>query len=126
MSRGRTPRMRKVNEQLREIIPEEVGGLKDPRIGFVTITGVDTNPDLRHAIVYYTVLGTPEEVAETGAALQHAHSRFQRAIASQVRMRYTPVLEFRVDETVERGLRISQILHDLEIEEAEQGRADEE
>lgn len=126
MSRGRTPRMRKVNELLREVIAEEVSGLKDPRIGFVTITGVDTNPDLRHATVYYTVLGTPEEVAETGAALQHAHSRFQRAIASQVRMRYTPVLEFRVDETVERGLRISQILHDLEVEEADQGRADEE
>ena len=49
MSRGRTPRMRKVNELLREVIAEEVGGLKDPRIGFVTITGVDTNPDLRHA-----------------------------------------------------------------------------
>lgn len=126
MSRGRTPRMRKVNELLREVIAEEVNGLKDPRIGFVTITGVDTNPDLRHATVYYTVLGTPEEVAETGEALQHAHSRFQRAIASQVRMRYTPVLEFRVDEAVERGLRISQILHDLEVEEAEQGRADEE
>jgi ribosome-binding factor A len=118
--------MRKVNELLREVIAEEVGGLKDPRIGFVTITGVDTAPDLRHATVYYTVLGTPEEAAETGAALQHAHSRFQRAIASQVRMRYTPVLEFQVDEAVERGLRINQILHDLEVEQIEREEADEE
>ena len=125
MSRGKTPRMRKVNESLREVIAEEVNGLKDPRIGFVTITGVDTAADLRHATVYYTVLGTPEEVASTGDALSHAHSRFQRAIANQIRMRYTPVLTFEVDDAVERGIRINKILRDLEAEGG-QGSADEE
>lgn len=128
MSRGKTPRMRKVNELLREVIAEEVNGLKDPRIGFLTITGVDTGADLRNATVYYTVLGTPEEVVSTGEALEHAHSRFQRAIANQVRMRYTPVLTFELDDAVERGIRINRILHELELEQeqAERERTDEE
>ena len=64
--------MYKVNELMREIIAEAVSELKDPRIGFVTITGVDTSPDLRHAVVYFSVLGTAEEEAATASALASA------------------------------------------------------
>jgi ribosome-binding factor A len=120
MSRGPGSRMRKVNELLREVIAEEVGNLKDPRIGFVTITGVDTSPDLRTAIVYYSVLGSPEEQAATAAALDHARPHFQSVVGRQVRLKYTPRLTFRVDESIERGIRISSLLHELNADEQEE------
>ncbi len=120
MSRGGGSRMRKVNELLREIIAEELTSLKDPRIGFVTITGVDTAPDLRHAVVYYSVLGSEEEERATAAALASAGPRLQRAVASQTRLKYTPVLSFVVDVSIREGERITQILRDLGSESAEE------
>ncbi|MFQ5555641.1 MAG: 30S ribosome-binding factor RbfA [Acidimicrobiia bacterium] len=114
MSRSATPRMRKVNELLREVISDAVAGLKDPRIGFVTITDVNCAPDLRAARVFYSVLGSTEEVVQTGAALQSSAPKVQATMASQVRLKYTPVLEFQVDPSIEHGIRISKILHDLE------------
>lgn len=117
--RQKTPRMRKVNELLREVIAEEVAQLKDPRLGFVTVTGVETAPDLRTANVFYSVLGSAEEAAATGDALASAARRLQAAIASQARLKYTPVLRFVVDPAIERGLRISELLHELEEEESE-------
>ena len=89
--------MRKVNEQLREIVAETFVDLKDPRIGFVTVTGVECAPDLRHAVVFYSVLGTPEEAEATAVALASAGRKIQAAIATEVRLKYTPVLEFRID-----------------------------
>ena len=106
--------MRKVDELLREVIAEEVGRLKDPRIGFVTVTGVDTSPDLRRATIFYSAMGTEDERQHTAEALAHAAPHVQQRVGAQVRMKYTPVLTFAVDEAVERGLRLSQILHDLE------------
>ncbi len=115
MSRpARTPRMRKVNELLREVIADEVQNLQDPRIGFVTITGVDTSPDLRNARVYFSVLGTDEEVEETRKGLQHAAPHLQEEIGRQVRMKYIPKLRFEVDEAVERGMRMEKLLRDLD------------
>jgi ribosome-binding factor A len=119
MSKSPVPRMRKVNELVREIVAEEVTELKDPGIGFVTITGVDTSPNLRNAVVFYSVLGTEEEIEATGEALQRAHSRLQRAVARQTRLKYTPVLHFEPDAAVERGVRINRILHDLATEAGE-------
>ena len=116
MSKARTPRMRKVNELIREVVAEEITGLKDPRIGFVTITGVDTAPDLRHATVFYSVLGSAEEQAATAAALTHAAPHLQRAVASQTRLKFTPHLEFAIDPSIEHGLRIDAILHEIESE----------
>ena len=75
MTKQPTPRMRKVNEILREVIAEEIVNLKDPRIGFVTVTGVDTSPDLRNACVFYSVLGSDEEQRDTQAALDSAAPR---------------------------------------------------
>ncbi len=120
MSRATSPRMRRVNEALREVIAEEVTELKDPRIGFVTITGVDCAPDLRTARVYYSVLGSGDEAEATGAALRSAARKIQAAVARQLRLKYTPVLEFAVDPSIEHGIRISKILHDLEEDESQQ------
>ena len=117
MSKPPSPRMRKVNELLREILAEEVTELKDPRIGFVTITGVDTAPNLRNATVFFSVLGDEDATRETGEALTHAHSRPQRAIARQARLKYTPVLEFEPDLAIEQGLRINEIIRHLHDED---------
>jgi len=115
MKRPRTSRMRKVNELMREVIAEEMNKLKDPRLGFVTVTDVRTAPDLRRATVYFSVLD-PDDAKGTLEALQSSHHRIQRAIANQAHLKYTPVLTFQLDDALERGLRISQLLHDLEVE----------
>ena len=114
MNKGGGDRMRKVNELLREVIADEVVALKDPRIGFVTVTGVNTAPDLRHATVYYSVLGSGEAQEATADALVSAAARLQRAVGSQTRLKFTPVLEFAVDPAIESGDRIDQILRELE------------
>ena len=103
-------RMRRVNSVLREAIAEEVEELKDPRLGFVTVTSVDTAPNLRRATVYYGVIGTDEQVTETQAALDAAAPRISAIVGSQVRMKYTPTLEFRKDESTERSARITSLL----------------
>ncbi len=117
---ARTPRMRKVNELLREVIADEVHELGDPRIGFVTVTGVDTSPDLRNARVYFSVLGDADEVEETRKALQHAAPHVQEAVGRQVRMKYIPKLRFVVDEAVERGMRMEQLLRDIGTHDEEE------
>jgi ribosome-binding factor A len=105
--------MRKVNELVREVVADAVTDLKDPRIGFVTITGAETSPDLRHAVVYYSVMGTDEEKADTAVALARATPRIQSAIGTETRLRYTPKLTFEVDPSIDQGIRISQILTEL-------------
>ena len=116
MSKPPSPRMRKVNELLREVIAEEVAQLKDPRIGFLTITGVDTAPNLRNAYVYYSVIGDDEQHAATAAALKSAAQRFQAVIGSQTRLKYTPVLEFRIDPSIDEGIRMEKLLRELKKE----------
>lgn len=105
--------MSRVNELLREIIAEEVGELKDPAIGFVTITGVDTAPDLRTAIVFYTAMGDEDVRADCAEALHRASARVQGRLAPQIRLKYTPTLEFRVDFAVEHGLQMEETLRQL-------------
>ena len=106
-----TDRMRRVNEVLREVIGETVTtGLEDPRIGFVTITAVETSPDLRAAKVFVSVLGSEEEKKSTLAALRSAHGVLQGVVASQTHMKRTPTLTFHYDETPERGERLQRLL----------------
>lgn len=119
MSRGSGERMRKVNELLREVIADAVTELKDPRLGFVTITGVDTAPDLRTAIVYYSVL-EGEDAESTAAALRSASARLQREVGSQTRLKFTPRLRFDVDESIAAGDRIERILRDLREDRGEE------
>ncbi len=104
-------RMRRVNEALREVLSAHItADLKDPRIGFVTVTAVETTPDLSHARVYVSVLGSEEERDDSLVGLTSSRGHLQAAIAAEVRMKRTPTLEFRHDEAIDRGFRISELL----------------
>ena len=105
-----TPRMRRINEVLREVIGAAIAELSDPRIGFVTVTSVETSPDLRAAKVYVSVLGSDAEREATLEGLRSSHGVLQSKIAAETRMKRTPTLSFRYDETVEQGMRISKLL----------------
>lgn len=106
-----TPRMRRINEVLREVIGAAIASdLSDPRIGFVTVTSVETSPDLRTAKVFVSVLGDEEAREETLAGLRASHGVIQSRIAAETRMKRTPKLTFHYDATVEQGMRISQLL----------------
>jgi ribosome-binding factor A len=102
--------MRRVNEQLRQILSEAVGELADPRLGFVTVTGVETTTDLEHATVYVQVLGSQARRDKSLDALAHARGALQERVGRQVRMRRVPRLTFAYDESLDRGLRIGEIL----------------
>ena len=106
-----TDRMRRVNESVRQVLSEAIGQLKDPRIGFVTITGVETSPDLRHATVFVSVLGDEPERAETLEALADARKELQHEIAVHLRMKNTPKLKFSYDDSVDRGMRITEMIN---------------
>jgi ribosome-binding factor A len=104
-------RMRRVNEAVREVLSARLAeGLKDPRIGFVTVTSVDTSPDLRQARVYVSVLGNERTRDDTLAGLASSHGLLQRDLAKELRMKHTPTLEFIYDESIDRGMRISELL----------------
>jgi ribosome-binding factor A len=106
-------RMRRVNELMREVIGSAIATeLEDPRIGFVTVTSVETSPDLRTARVYVSVLGAESEREQTLAGLRSSHGVLQAAVARETRIKRTPTLTFHYDETPERGMRISQLLQD--------------
>lgn len=106
-------RMRRVNEVMREVISGAIAtDLQDPRIGFVTVTAVDTSPDLRSARVFVSVLGDDDEREATLAGLRSSHGPLQAAIAAEVRMKRTPTLTFHYDDSVERGARITSLLED--------------
>jgi ribosome-binding factor A len=108
-------RMRRVNEAVREVVSARLAeGLRDPRIGFVTVTSVDTSPDLRQARVYVSVLGGEEERAATLEGLESAHGVLQQAVARELRMKHTPALQFVFDESIDRGMRITELLDDEE------------
>ena len=112
-----TERMRRVNEALREVLSEGIGSLKDPRIGFVTVTGVDTSPDLRQATVYVSVLGSEKKRDATIAGLQSSHGVLQSRVNSELRLKHTPQLTFEYDPTVERGVRLSRLIDELNADE---------
>lgn len=106
-----TARMRRVNEVIREVLAAAIAtDLKDPRIGFVTVTDVDTSPDLRAARVFVSVLGTEAEREDALAGLRSAHGVLQGRIASELRMKRTPTLSFHYDDSIERGIRLSELL----------------
>ena|SRR5436190_10156500 len=107
-----TPRMRRINEVLREVIGAAIAELSDPRIGFVTVTSVETSPDLRAARVHVSVLGSDEERETTLSGLRSSHGVLQSKIAAETRMKRTPTLSFRYDETIEQGIRISKLLEE--------------
>jgi ribosome-binding factor A len=104
-------RMRRVNEVIREVVGAAIATeLKDPRVGFVTVTSVETSPDLSAARVYVSVLGSEEERTETLGALDHAHGFLQGKIAAELTIKRTPTLSFHYDESIEQGMRVSKLL----------------
>src|SRR5207237_5625201 len=106
-------RMRRVNEAVRQVLSEAVGELKDPRIGFVTVTGVETSPDLRHARVFVSVLGSEDEQRQSLAGLEAAHGVLQGRLARALRLKRTPQLAFEYYPTVERGVRMTQLIDEV-------------
>jgi ribosome-binding factor A len=116
-----TGRMRRVDEAIRQVLGDAVAGeLKDPRVGFVTVTDVRTSADLRHARVYVSVLGAgggeSDEVEREASldGLRSAHGFLQGCIAGELRLKRTPTLEFVYDETTDRALRVEELLSDGE------------
>jgi ribosome-binding factor A len=105
--------MRRVNEAIKQIVSEALPTLKDPRIGFVTVTGVETTSDLDQATVWVSVYGTEQERQGTLDALEGASGLFQSRINRELHMRKTPRLEFKYDAAVERGVRMTQLIDEL-------------
>ena len=105
--------MRRVNEALREVLSESVGELKDPRIGFVTVTGVEASSDLRHATVYVSVLGSERKREATLAGLASSRALLQSRVNRELHLKRTPQLAFEYDPTVERGVRLSKLIDEL-------------
>jgi ribosome-binding factor A len=112
-------RMRRVNAAVREVLSEAVGELKDPRIGFVTVTGVKTTADLQQAVVFVSVLGSERKREKTLEGLQAAHGLLQARIARELRLKRTPQLTFEYDPSVERGVRMTQLIDELAPDDPE-------
>jgi ribosome-binding factor A len=108
-----------VNEAIKEVLGASLPGLKDPRIGFVTITGVETSPDLRHARVFVSVLGSARKRERSLQGLDAAHGILQARLARQLRMKRTPQLAFEYDPTVERGVRMTKLIDELAPDDAD-------
>jgi ribosome-binding factor A len=112
--------MRRVDEAIRQVIGDVVAkDMKDPRVGFVTVTDVRTSPDLSHARVYVSVLGErgrasePEQREASLEGLRSAHGFLQGRIAEELRLKRTPTLEFSYDDTTDRALRVEEILGEI-------------
>jgi ribosome-binding factor A len=103
--------MRRVDEAIRQVLADAlVGELKDPRVGFVTVTDVRTSVDLRHARVYVSVLGEEPEREQALAGLRSAHGYLQRRLAAELRFKRTPTLDFDYDDTTDRALRVDALI----------------
>ena len=105
--------MRRVNESVRQVLAEALPELKDPRIGLVTVTGVETAADLRQATVYVSVLGSEKKRAASLRGLDAAHGLLQARLGRELRLKRTPQLAFEYDPSVERGVRMTQLIDEL-------------
>jgi len=109
--------MRRVDEAVREVLSDAISHqVKDPRVGFVTVTAVETAPDLRRARVFVSVLGEQGTRKRSLQGLRSAHGILQAAVARELRLKHTPALEFVYDDTSERGMRIAELI-DREAEQ---------
>lgn len=106
-------RMRRVDEAVREVLSDATRDLKDPRVGFVTVTDVKTSPDLRHARVYVSVLGTDAERDASLQGLESAHGFLQRRVSAELRLKHTPQLVFVHDDTAARADRLERLIGEL-------------
>ncbi len=103
--------MRRVDEAVRAVLSDAIATeLKDPRVGFVTVTAVKTSPDLRHARVYISVLGDEPTRNASVEGLRSAHGYLQSRIASELTLKRTPTLTFEYDDTTDRAMHINELL----------------
>ncbi len=108
-------RMRRVDEAMREVLSDVVTReLKDPRVGFVTVTAVKTSPDLRHARVHVSVLGDETVRADSLEGLRSAHGFLQARLAASLRMKHTPQLDFAYDDTAEKAFALEALIREQE------------
>jgi ribosome-binding factor A len=119
MSHASYPRAARVREAIKEVLASQVERLKDPGVGFVTITDVTMSPDLRHAKAFYTVYGSDVEKAATRDALRRATKHLRTAVAREVRLRFAPTLEFAEDPIPERTQRLDTLLESVHRDEPE-------
>lgn len=107
-------RTEQVGQEIRRILGELLlTQVRDPDIGFVTVTGVEVSPDLKHARVFVSVLGTPEEERATLAALRRATGYLRTEVGRRIQTRYTPELHFEMDHSTERAIRISKLIDEV-------------
>jgi ribosome-binding factor A len=114
--------MRRVNEALRQVISEGIAELKDPRVGFVTVTGVAASSDIRNATVYVSVLGSERKRRATLAGLESSRGLLQGRVSRELRLKRTPQLVFEYDPAIDRGVRLSKLLDELSSD-TDAGRA---
>lgn len=119
--------MSRRTEQVAEAIKEEIGlliqrELRDPRLGFVTVTRAEVSPDLKHAKIFYSVLGTEEVKKETYKALRGASGFLRKELSHKLQLRYTPDIHFEYDIGVEHSERIQRLLGELAAEESAEGQ----
>jgi ribosome-binding factor A len=109
------PRTARLNQLLHEIVAEEIERLDDERLGFFTVVGVEVDPDLRHAVVWYSQLESDDsaDAADLSEALEEHRARLQRAIGRQARIKRTPELSFRPDALIRQAQRVEEILRDI-------------
>jgi ribosome-binding factor A len=108
------PRARRTDESVREALAQIIlTEVKDPRVEFVTVTSVVVSPDLRHANVFVTTHGDEARYREALAGLESARGRLRTALARRARMKYVPDLHFYIDGSVDAGMRIAEMLHEL-------------
>lgn len=106
-------RMRRVDEGVKQVLSETIPTLKDPRIGFVTVTAVETTSDLDHAKVWVSVLGSEKQRDATMRALEGAVGVLQAAINRELHLRRTPRLEFTYDRAIEHGVAMTKLIDEL-------------
>lgn len=114
MSGGTRPN--RVSEEFREVLAEEIPKLKDPRVGFVTVTAVKVTGDLRHAWVYYTAFGDDRQRAATRAGLRSAGPHLRAELGRQVRLKFLPELGFEEDVSIEESERIDRLIERIHQE----------
>ena len=115
-------RPERVGQLVQELLGELFArGMRDPRIGLVTITGVKMSPDLREARVYWAVHGEAEQRKQTAKGLEKAKGFLRCEIALHLKLRVTPELHFKYDEAIDRGARIEQLIREVHEQERETG-----
>jgi ribosome-binding factor A len=109
----KSARMRRVDEAVREVLADAIPRcVKDPRVGFVTVTDVNTSPDLRHAQVFVSVLGDEDARSGCITGLTSAHGVLQREVGNSLRMKRTPTLTFHIDETALNAARLEALIEE--------------